>query len=98
MIFFAAVCILGGFLHAMTGKRPPLHLESNTMLCMAYMSALVAVKSTKTCTGYVRRGKGSLSFYEGSGDANHPGYCSPLCGSVMGPYSDPFDGWSADQQ
>ena len=27
-----------------------------------------------------------FSFYEGSGDANHPGYCSPLCGSVMGPY------------
>ena len=74
----------------MTGKRPPLHLESNTMLCMAYMSALVAVKGTlKDMPGYV-------SFYERSGDANHPGYCSPLFGSVMGPYSDPFDGWSAD--
>ena len=36
--------------------------------------------------GYVRRGKGSLSFYEGSGDAHHHGYCS-----------DPFDDWSEDQ-
>ena len=52
----------------------------------------------KDMPGYVRRGKGSLSFYEGSGDANHPGYCSELCGSATGPYSDPFDGWSEDQQ
>ena len=43
---------------------------------------------------YVVRGKGPLNFYEGSGDANHPGYCSPLCRNVMGPYSDPFDGWA----
>ena len=49
MIFFAAVFILGGFLHAMTGKRPPLHLENNTMLCMAYTNALVVEESTKTC-------------------------------------------------
>lgn len=49
MIFFAAVFILGGFLHAMTGKTPPLHLENNTMLCMAYTNALVVEESTKTC-------------------------------------------------
>ena len=29
-------------------------------------------------------------FYEGSGDANHPCYCSPLCGSVNGPIFRPF--------
>ena len=51
----------------------------------------------KDMPGYVRRGKGSLSFYEGSGDANRPGYCSDFCGIVMGPYSDPFEGWSDDQ-
>ena len=51
MIFFAAVCILGGFLQSMTGKRPPLYLENNITLCMKYMSALVAKEDTKTCLG-----------------------------------------------
>ena len=59
--------------------------------CLGYQ------RKYKDMPGYVRRGKGSLSFYEGSGDAAHPGYCSALCGSVMGPYSDPLDGWSEDE-
>ena len=66
------------------------------VMCGIY-ECLGCQRKYKDMPGYVRRGKGSLSFYEGSGDAAHPGYCSALCGSVMGPYSDPLDGWSEDE-
>ena len=51
-------------------------------------------KKYKDTPGFMRRGKGSLVLYSDWRDANHAGYCSEICGSAMGPYSDPFDGWS----
>ena len=97
-VCFAAVCISHGFQQYMIGKRsrPPEFREQCYVMYRIY-ECLGCKKRCKDMPGYVPRGKGSLSFYEGSGDANYPGYRSPLCRNVMGPYSDPFDGWFDDQ-
>ena len=45
IIISVAMCILGGFLQSMIGKRLPLHLENNIMLCIAWD----AKRNTKIC-------------------------------------------------
>ena len=67
------------------------------MLCIAYMSTLVAKEDVKTCLDTSRVGRAPWVFMKVRETHNHPGYCSPLCRNVMGPYSDPFDGWFDDQ-
>ena len=64
-------------------KASPAFREQYYVMYQIY-ECLGCKRRYKDMPGYVRRGKGSLSFYEGAGDANHPDYCLPLCGSIMG--------------
>ena len=64
-------------------KASPAFREQYYVMYQIY-ECLGCKRRYKDMPGYVRHGKGSLSFYEGAGDANHPDYCLPLCGSIMG--------------
>ena len=96
MIFFAALCILGGFQQFIIEKTSPAFRKQYYVYSIH--ECLGCQRKYKDMRpGYVRRGKGSPSFYEGSVDAHHPSYCSEFCGKVMGSYSDSFDGWCENE-